>query len=139
MGASLTNGFGGFAMVVAPPAFVAALCAFAAATPAYAGEAEIIAAEARQAGDGTWTVSATIRHADEGWDHYSDAFEVLGPNDEVLATRILHHPHVDEQPFTRSISGVAVPDGVVRLRVRARDSVHGYGSEDVLIELDPDR
>ena len=94
----------------------------------------MIAAEASRAGDGTWRVSATIRHADEGWDHYADAFEVLAPDGTVLETRTLHHPHVEEQPFTRSV-GVAVPDGVDRLTVRARDSVHGLGGASVEIDL----
>jgi hypothetical protein len=38
----------------------------------------VIDAKARQSGD-TWTISATIRHADTGWDHYADKFEVVAP------------------------------------------------------------
>lgn len=34
---------------------------------------------------------------------------------------------MEEQPFTRSLSGVEVPEGVTRVRVRARDSEHGHG------------
>lgn len=104
------------------------------ATPAWAGEADVVAAEAMRAGGGTWRVSATVRHADEGWDHYADAFEVLAPDGTVLATRTLHHPHVEEQPFTRSVS-VAVPDGIDHVTVRAHDSVHGHGGASVEVLL----
>ena len=106
----------------------------ASVAPAPAGEADVIAAEAVRGADGAWRVSATVRHADEGWDHYADAFEVLAPDGTVLETRALRHPHVDEQPFTRSVS-VVVPDGIARLVVRARDSVHGHGGTTVTIDL----
>lgn len=54
---------------------------------------------------------------------------------EVLATRVLHHPHVGEQPFTRSLSGVAIPAGIQRVRVRARDSVYGFGGREPALDL----
>lgn len=76
---------------------------------------------------GGWRFDVTVSHADEGWDHYADAWEVASPSGEVLGTRELLHPHETEQPFTRSLSGVAIPEGVDRVLVRARDSVHGWG------------
>ena len=101
--------------------------------PALAGGADVLDARAEPVAGG-YRVSATIRHADEGWDHYADAFEVLAPDGRLLATRTLHHPHVDEQPFTRSVN-VVVPNGVRSLTVRARDSVHGFGGAEVKIAL----
>jgi hypothetical protein len=95
--------------------------------PALAGEADVEAVEVTQSRDGTFRFSVTVRHGDEGWDHYADAFTVHAPDGTLLGTRTLHHPHVDEQPFTRSLSGVAVPDGLPRVLVRAHDSVHGPG------------
>ena len=103
---------------------------------ATAGEADVVAAEAAVAADGTWRFSVTVRHADEGWDHYADAWDVVAPDGTVLATRILHHPHVDEQPFTRSLSGVVIPEDVATVTVRARDSVHGYGGATLEVVLD---
>ena len=47
--------------------------------------------------------------ADSGWDHYANRWEVLEPEGQVIATRTLLHPHVDEQPFTRSLSGIHIP------------------------------
>lgn len=74
---------------------------------------------------GTWRFEVSVRHADAGWEHYADRFEVLSLDGEVLGTRTLLHPHDNEQPFTRSLAGVAIPDGVVEVEVRAHDSVHG--------------
>ena len=98
-----------------------------AAGPAAAGEALIVAVEAVPETAGTWRFSVTVRHADAGWDHYADAWQVLSPDGTVLGERELLHPHVDEQPFIRSLTGVAVPGEVSRVTVEARDSVHGWG------------
>jgi hypothetical protein len=46
-----------------------------------------------------------VRHEDVGWQHYADRWEVLASGGEVLATRVLAHPHVDEQPFVRNLGG----------------------------------
>lgn len=105
------------------------------AATAQAGEADVLAATLEAAGDGTWRVTATVRHADTGWDHYADAFEVLAPDGTVLGTRILVHPHVEEQPFTRSLSGLVLPDGIATVTVRARDSVHGTGGAAVTLTV----
>ena len=110
----------------------------AVSTTALAGEADVIEAVATPTGDGVYSVSATIRHADEGWDHYADAFEVLAPDGTVLGTRTLHHPHVEEQPFTRSLGNVEVPKGIAEIVVRAKDSVHEFGGAEITVPL-PDR
>ena len=98
----------------------------------------VLAAEASANGDGTYTVSATLRHGDTGWDHYADGFTVLAPDGRMLAHRVLYHPHVDEQPFTRSVDGVRVPPGIRKVIVRAHDKVHGDGKATVTVTL-PDR
>ncbi len=102
---------------------------------AMAGEADVIDAKAAQSSQGNWQVSATIRHADAGWDHYANRFEVLDMQDNVLGIRELAHPHVNEQPFTRSLSGVKIPAGIRKIKIRARDSVHGYGGKEYVVEL----
>jgi hypothetical protein len=77
---------------------------------ALADPARIVAAEARAAQAG-WTVSVTLRHGDTGWDDYADGWRVVTGEGTVLATRPLAHPHVTEQPFTRSLSGLDLPRG----------------------------
>ena len=104
------------------------------ATPALAGDAQIVDARAQKNGP-TWSFSVTIAHGDTGWDHYADAWRVVTPSGEVLGTRTLHHPHVDEQPFTRSLSGIAIPREVTEVLIEARDSVHGWNAERFAIKL----
>ena len=102
---------------------------------AWAGEADVVAAEAYRASDGTWRFDVTVRHDDTGWEHYADRWDVVSPAGEVLATRVLLHPHENEQPFTRSLGGVAVPEGVTRVIIRAHDNVHGRGGQTVEVPL----
>ncbi|MEL6792366.1 MAG: hypothetical protein AAFP78_02850 [Pseudomonadota bacterium] len=114
---------------------VLALIAFALlATPLLAGDAQIVDARAQKNGP-TWSFSVTIAHGDTGWDHYADAWRVVTPSGEVLGTRTLHHPHVEEQPFTRSLSGVAIPREVTEVLIEARDSVHGWSPKTFPIKL----
>ena len=75
----------------------------------------------------------TIRHHDTGWKHYVNRYEILDMNGKILATRVLYHPHVDEQPFTRSLGNVTIPKEIQRIRIRAHDMVHGYGSKEVIV------
>jgi hypothetical protein len=74
--------------------------------------------------------SVTLSHPDTGWDHYADGWEVLDADGNSLGIRELAHPHVAEQPFTRSLGGVQIPDGVTTVYVRARCNVDGW-SEDL--------
>ncbi|NNJ74893.1 MAG: hypothetical protein HKP56_07015 [Anderseniella sp.] len=100
-----------------------------------AGEADVVGAKASKSSDGTWTFDVTVAHADEGWDHYANRWDVVAPDGTVLGTRTLHHPHETEQPFTRSLRGVSVPDGVVSVMIRANDSVHGTGGKEFSVDL----
>jgi len=103
--------------------------------PVSAGEADVEKVRAERAADGTYTFHVTVRHADTGWEHYANAWTVLAPDGTVLGERVLLHPHVGEQPFTRSLSGVTIPDGVTRVIVRARDSRHGEGGRTIEVDL----
>ena len=114
---------------------LAALMLAVTAAPAQAGEADVVATEAYPEGEGRWRFLVTVAHDDEGWDHYADRWEVLAPDGTLLGTRVLLHPHEDEQPFTRSLGGVAVPDGIDRVTLRAHDSVHGLGGAEATVEL----
>lgn len=100
-----------------------------------AGEADVTEVKMKQTADQTYSFDVTVNHADTGWDHYADKWDVTAPDGTVLGTRILHHPHVNEQPFTRSLSGVKVPSNVTRVTIRAHDSVHGYGGKEVSEEI----
>lgn len=103
--------------------------------PASAGEADVVGVGVRAEAPGLWRFDVTVRHDDTGWDHYADKWDVLAPDGSVLGTRILLHPHETEQPFTRSLTGVAVPDGFDEVTVRASDKVHGYGGREMTVRL----
>lgn len=117
----------GAVVTVLAVVMLGALVSLAPLGQAMAGPATVEDVAARQSSDGTWRFDVTVRHADTGWDHYANAFTISLPDGTLLGTRVLHHPHVEEQPFTRSLSGVAVPDGISEVLVRAVDSVHGDG------------
>ena len=113
------------------------LIVFAATLLAAAAVADppvIVDAQARAAGS-DWSFSVTLAHPDTGWDHYADGWSVLAPDGAELGYRELLHPHETEQPFTRSLSGVAIPQDVGKVTVRARCSVDGWSGEPVEIEL----
>ncbi len=100
-----------------------------------AGEADVIKAVVKQTGERTYHFDVSVAHADTGWDHYADKWDVVAPDDTVLGTRILHHPHVNEQPFTRSLSGVAIPATIDHVMIQAHDSIHEYGGKTMRVEL----
>lgn len=111
-----------------PPVKTAFLCLFclsALPAPAGAGEATVEAVTLTPSG-AAWRVDVTLRHADTGWDHYADGWEVLDDAGTRLGYRELLHPHVTEQPFTRSLGGVEIPATAKAVFVRAHDSVHGW-------------
>ena len=85
----------------------------------------------------TWRMDVTIAHDDTGWDHYADGWEVLDVSGNRLGYRELMHPHVEEQPFTRSLSSLVVPDGTREVFVRTHCSVEGWSDERVRVQLDP--
>ena len=93
---------------------------------AVAGPADVESVSVTVSGSGAYRFSVTVQHADAGWDHYADRWEVQLPDGTLLATRTLYHPHVNEQPFTRELSGVMIPDDITTVVVRAHDSVHGF-------------
>ena len=105
---------------------------------AQAGEADVIAVRIRPAASGRFDFDVTIRSRDTGWDRYADRFDVLAPDGTVLGTRVLLHPHEDEQPFSRDLAGVPIPPGIRRVTVRAQ--MKGVGHDGAVMEVAlPDR
>ncbi len=100
-----------------------------------AGEADIVGVKISKQSAGSYRFDITVRHDDKGWDHYADKWDVVAPDGSVLGTRELAHPHESEQPFTRSLSGIRIPDGVEKVTLRAHDSVHKYGGAEMTAEV----
>lgn len=106
------------------------------AAPAWAGPPRIVDAKVQKNGM-NWRVAVTIRHNDTGWDHYADGWDVLDADGKVLGHRELLHPHVSEQPFTRSLSNLMLPDGTREVFIRARCSVDGWSGKTFRVKLSP--
>lgn len=83
----------------------------------------------------TWTVSATLSSPYDSPERYADAWRVVGPDGTVYAERILTHDHASEQPFTRSQSGIEIPDAVTTVTIEGRDQISGYGGQTFQLEL----
>ena len=103
-------------------------------SPALANEVEIVKTRFEKNGS-TWTVDTTLRHQDTGWDHYADKWRVVDQHGKVLGERVLLHPHENEQPFTRSESGIAIPETTTVVYVEAHDKVHGWSRQRVRVDL----
>lgn len=99
------------------------------------GKADVVDAKIKRMGNDIYWFGVTVLHRDEGSDHYADKWDVVAPDGTVLGTRTLLHPHVEEQPFTRSLDGVKIPGTVQNVIIRAHDSTHGYGGKEVAVDL----
>ncbi|WP_299600031.1 hypothetical protein [uncultured Tateyamaria sp.] len=108
------------------------------AAPAFAEEPVIENVDVSKTSTDTYRFSVTIRHPDTGWDHYADGWRVLDMDGKELGMRVLAHPHVDEQPFTRSLSGVVIPTGTTEVQVQARDLPAGWNEGTTIVTLPTD-
>ncbi|MGX9417415.1 hypothetical protein ACWU4D_08695 [Vibrio sp. WJH972] len=124
-----------------------ALLSFAVMSSAYAAQfdsenystsldfAQVTHVDALQTDDGSWCFNTSVRHNDQGWDHYADGWEVIDLDGNQLGYRLLAHPHDNEQPFTRRQCGIHIPEAVTHVAVRAKCNQHGYGGKAVVIDL----
>lgn len=99
--------------------------------------AQVKFVSATRSTNSTWSFSVTIRHGDEGWNHYADLWVITDPETgDVLGERILAHPHVNEQPFIRSLSGVELPEGQRFLEFSAKCTRHGFEGRRIIVDLE---
>ncbi|UWR44540.1 hypothetical protein [Phaeobacter inhibens] len=101
---------------------------------ALADDPHINDATVQQTGN-SWRISVTLTHPDSGWDHYADGWRVLDTDGKVLGLRELAHPHVNEQPFTRSLAGVTIPKGIDTVLIQARCNVDGWSEATYVLPL----
>ncbi|EAR09338.1 hypothetical protein [Reinekea blandensis] len=85
--------------------------------------------------DGRWSVTTTISSPYDSPERYADGFRVLTDTGVELEVRTLWHHHADEQPFTRSLVGLPIPDGVTSIYVQGRDKANGWGGQVVRVRL----
>ncbi|MEM8706553.1 MAG: hypothetical protein AAGE98_08855 [Actinomycetota bacterium] len=96
---------------------------------------DVVDAEAMQAADGTWRFDVTLSSPYDTPERYADAWRVLAPDGSVLGVRELAHDHQNEQPFTRSLSGVVIPDDLDRVVIEGRDQLSSWGGRTLELVL----
>ncbi|MDX2503245.1 MAG: hypothetical protein QNL62_02025 [Gammaproteobacteria bacterium] len=101
---------------------------------AFSGQVEVVDANVKSQGNDQYRFDVTLQHKDTGWEHYADRWEILDTDGNVLATRVLHHPHTNEQPFTRSLTAT-LPDTVEKVVIRGHDKIHNYGEKEKAVSL----
>ena len=98
--------------------------------------AHVLEVKYQKTAKNTYTFYTTVRHRDEGWDHYANVWRVVAANDNSEVSngeRVLLHPHDNEQPFTRSQSRVTARGTI---RIEAADNTHGLGGSAIYLDLD---
>lgn len=84
---------------------------------------------------GSWRADVTLNHADTGWEHYADGWRLVDEKGNEIKKRTLYHPHVNEQPFTRSLSDIQIPESTKIIYVEAHDLNRGWSKNKVRIDL----
>ncbi|MCU7939442.1 MAG: hypothetical protein KZQ64_11120 [gamma proteobacterium symbiont of Bathyaustriella thionipta] len=103
-------------------------------TNTLANQVKVVAVDVKPRGDQQYQFNVTLLHDDTGWEHYADRWEILDTSGNILATRTLHHPHVSEQPFTRSLTAT-LPANTKTVIIRGHDSVHQYDGNEIKVSI----
>jgi hypothetical protein len=85
---------------------------------------------------GVFAFTVTISSPYDTPERYADGWRIIGPDGTVYGEHTLTHDHANEQPFTRTQSGVAIPADVDEVTVEGRDLEHGYGGETATVAVD---
>lgn len=100
-----------------------------------ASEAKIIDVKAELTSAQKFNFIVTVKHADTGWDHYADAWRIYTPDGELIGERVLYHPHVNEQPFTRNLLGIRIPQDLHEVVIKASCSKFGESKKGYTLKL----
>ena len=96
---------------------------------------DVVEVEIAKSDVGTFDFDVTISSPYDTADRYADAWRIVAPDGTVLGVRELLHGHASEQPFTRSLAGVEIPDDVSVVVVEGRDQLNGWGGATVEVPV----
>jgi hypothetical protein len=96
---------------------------------------DVLEVEVRAAAPGVFDFDVTVSSPYDTPSRYADGFRVSTTEGKVLGQRKLLHDHQTEQPFTRDLYSVKIPEGVTKVLVQARDQKYGYGGKTVEVML----
>lgn len=87
---------------------------------------------------GRLSFAVTMTSPYDSPERYADGMRVRSVDgQQVYGERTLTHDHASEQPFTRSIDNVEIPDSVTEVVVEGRDQVSGWGGQTRTVPLPP--
>ncbi len=96
---------------------------------------DVIDANASKQGD-YYRFSVTISSPYDTPQRYADAYRILDENGNELGVRILWHDHANEQPFTRSLNNVVIPEDVETVVIQGRDKQYGWGGKTIELTIE---
>lgn len=96
---------------------------------------DVVHVKVHARGDNRFDFDATISSPYDTPQRYADAFRVMRADGVVYGERTLFHDHAGEQPFTRDLYGVIIPQGIKAVVVQARDQKYGYGGKTLQVAL----
>jgi hypothetical protein len=98
-------------------------------------EANVVAVEFEDLGDGRYRFDVTLLHDDDGEaPAYADWWQVNTEDGSELGRRVLTHAH-STAPFTRS-HVLEIPDEITIVIIRGHDMQHGYGGQAMQVNLE---
>jgi hypothetical protein len=96
---------------------------------------DVVGVKVKARGQNIFDFDVTVSSPYDSAQRYADAFRAMGKDGEVFGERKLLHDHAGEQPFTRDLYGVMVPDDVRKVLIQAKDQKYGYGGKTIEVDL----
>ncbi len=92
------------------------------------GFPDVVAVNPATLSPSTTSVAVTVSSLYDSESRYADAVRVRSTDGAtVYGTLELAHDHATEQPFTRILTGLAIPSGVTMVVVEGHDRANGGG------------
>jgi hypothetical protein len=89
---------------------------------------DVVAVDPAPLSTTTASVAVTVSSPYDSEARYADAVRVRSADGAaVYGTLELTHDHAAEQPFTRTLTGLAIPAGTTSVVVEGHDQVNGWG------------
>ncbi|MEM9628411.1 MAG: hypothetical protein AAGA21_19420 [Pseudomonadota bacterium] len=84
---------------------------------------------------GIYHIKVTIEHEDQSWNDYIEAWEIYGPDGQVLGVRPFFEPELEREQTISALSGVVIPEDIRTVTIRARNYPNGLEGEPVEVSL----
>jgi hypothetical protein len=97
---------------------------------------DVVAVDPASLDTTTSSVAVTVSSPYDTEARYADAVRVRSADGAaVYGTLELAHDHAAEQPFTRTLTGLAIPAGTTSVVVEGHDQVNGWGGATLTVPV----